>query len=911
MNLQVLGLILAGLFLGLTLAFILSVHLHKKRLYTHEKLLIKRTHEFLQMLKLVTNCQKEFEAYSQEPFFANLMDVADEMDQLNSQKDRLMQEYIKFRQAVRQIKQAKLWSIGTRWNIFQHRKLILQAQNLLLQFKQLQDLVTQLNNRFDEAREFPWSVALQARELLEYYQQAHKSIQNLATLGIQGDEISHNFKKLEGIQEDISRIPLYFLVDAHDQLLKAIEIKDLSQVVNITQTQIPAAMAIIREADKRKNQLLSLNLEINIAKKQIERFKDEIQVHPKEMNIDDVQREIDQWAADIAEIEGNVSEIQVSDLEKLSRKISDVIAHIQERQKQLQKERRMLAHFQNLLSQSLAMQAEIENMFQYPENLNDFRIQWDHHLLVYQQYQESFSDIASMTKPYSHTMLIEGVQKAQTVYSGLKQLHTQMKQIVQDFETLIEKREKFLKPDWGTLLAKSKEYEILFQEYHPRNFTYRDWVINYGRWRSELEQQYLPIHEEVTLKVIGVDEVAQLNEKLSSFLEAIEQFHNKTNQLLDNYYTIKDQEKQTTELLRNSRRDFAQITSLLTSHPLLREKAEKEIVLFDHQFDLRELEIQERQKDLVSRKLRRTVELVGSIEQAGNRWLKIIEKEAWSIADGLSERILEIEELVNVSDVALSRGKELVNQRENFLGKDPRDQKQYRMEQLLLEIKKRVDYWNECNSVSKQIIEQIELPVVGAYQECIGLRKEAEQRIKQLEGSLPNQRQWPPSSIELTNERRELQILKDKCEYLKAQSHPTIQIVRILSDLNGSYRALISKLIQYQQWVQQEQNRIQRIEEDILRFDRQWEIQANRYHYLPEIYQRIYDLRLKNQEELESVRQYWLTNISRKSSALDYDIVLKRLIEISRNFATAKIVIKTEDGKTESLDINGHLTLKQ
>jgi len=87
-------------------------------------------------------------------------------------------------------------------------------------------------------------------------------------------------------------------------------------------------------------------------------------------------------------------------------------------------------------------------------------------------------------------------------------------------------------------------------------------------------------------------------------------------------------------------------------------------------------------------------------------------------------------------------------------------------------------------------------------------------------------------------------------------------------------------------------------------------MQANRYNYLPEIYRQIYELRLKNQEELESIRRYWLTNTSRKSPAMDYDIVLKKLIEISRNLATARIAIKTADGRFESMDINGQLMMK-
>ena len=902
--------ILTASFFVIVLVYMIYFYSQKKRLSNLEKILIKHTHEFQQALKQIVARQKETEPYSKEPFLTGLMDLAKEIDQLNLKKDQILKEYIQFRQEVRKIKQGKLAALGIRWNIFALNKLVKQAEKLDQQIIELNKILGNLHDRFDEVKEYPWSVALQVRELMEYYQQARKITQNLTMLGLHGEEVDQHIYNLDEIQKDISTIPLYFLVDRREQVLEEVDLNDLRLVVKIAQNRLPEVIRIIRNAESWNNKILSLNLEIDIAQKQIARFMDEISFHPKEINIDEVKAKVEEWNAEIGKIKGSLKEISLFDLDELPRTISNVILKLQELQKQLQKERRLLTNFQNLMKQNLEMKSDIEKILACFEDNKNLRIQWSQCSPLYQQVQTQLSEINTISQPYTYEMLMEGVQKAQVVFSGLKPLRAKMQQTLQDFNALLSARERFFQSNWDAFIEKAKEVENHLLEYHPRNFTHRDWVMNYSKRRVEMDSRYFQMRNILEREFIDENQVTEIKNNLLELINTLETFQDQTNQLLDEYYTIKSQEQQATELLRNSRRDFLRITALVTSHPVLREKAEKEIVQYDHQFDLREAEIQDKQKDLVGKKLQRTLELVAAIEQAGNRWLKIIEKEAWSIANGLSERILEIEEVLQISDPILVRGKELVNQRDTILGKNLQEQKVYRFEELLLEMKRRFDYWSECNSLSKQIIEQIELPVLGVYQECVGLKREAEQRLKQLEGNLPDQRQWPPNSIELSHERRELQILEDKWEYLKEQPYPTIQIVRLLSDLNGGYRGLISKFIQYQQWIQQEQNRIQRIEEDIQRLDRQWEMQANRYNYLPEIYRQIYELRLKNQEELESIRRYWLTNTSRKSPAMDYDIVLKKLIEISRNLATARIAIKTADGRFESMDINGQLMMK-
>jgi hypothetical protein len=232
------------------------------------------------------------------------------------------------------------------------------------------------------------------------------------------------------------------------------------------------------------------------------------------------------------------------------------------------------------------------------------------------------------------------------------------------------------------------------------------------------------------------------------------------------------------------------------------------------------------------------------------------------------------------------------------------------MDQLVGAMKLVFDTWQEGFAVSKQLGEQVESPLISLYQEFDTLRRNAQTKYLEIEKLIPAQRKWPPNSLLLTVERNEMAQLEEKWQQLQSQPTSVIHFVRTLSDLVGSYRGLLEKLLQYEQWAIQEQARIERLEADIQRLDRLWEIQQRRYGQVPEIAGQIQDLRQKAAQELLSLRQYWLTNASRRPPSVDYDVVLRRLIELSRHLANARIVINNEDGQQEMMDINGQVIKK-
>jgi hypothetical protein len=69
-------------------------------------------------------------------------------------------------------------------------------------------------------------------------------------------------------------------------------------------------------------------------------------------------------------------------------------------------------------------------------------------------------------------------------------------------------------------------------------------------------------------------------------------------------------------------------------------------------------------------------------------------------------------------------------------------------------------------------------------------------------------------------------------------------------------------------------------------------------------------LRQEVQREIASLRQYWLTNASRRPPSVDYDIVLRKLIELSRQLANARVIVFNDHGEQQMMDINGQVIRK-
>lgn len=860
-------------------------------------------------LQELLSLRRNFDAYQEEPFVTSLLDIDAELQAVRDDLKTCLQQYVQYREWMTRLEKSPWWEIHLRWNVL---KLIEQQQKCeegIAKSRELQQQLDQLRARFDQIKEFPWSIALQAREVVDYVQQTRLLLNELTAFGLCGEGFDNLITQIREIEEDTKQIPVYFLAEPYEKLLTTVSQGDIRGVYSIVQKDLPAIVAMIQKADLWKNQYLALRNQIELAQKELKRTFQLLTYFPDEVDLSEEKFRVEEWQKRLLTHQKRIEKLPVEGITELASAVSDLIHEIQFGQQHLRHHRQKCYQYQRAIQSSADLIAQIQNRLDAIAQSN-LIVHWDLSGESFQQALELFNRLQSTERPFSFPVLENLEREASRLNLALTEINSQtarVEELHSTCERMLNRAEMMNLDQW---IESAKKLAEAIRPYDPRNWPNREWVVYFDKQIEELERNYRTLMGKLAQKVIPESTITELSRTIEEVYRQSVSARERMNVIEQVYRSLAKSESHSLALLKTARNQFAQITMFVLSQPLLAEKAEKEIVQFDRKFDLCESAFHQRDKDTVARKQTKLQQLIADVEQAANRWMSIVESDCLKLLNDLEKRIQQIDLMGHFEDALIYRAKELLARREEVFNFRRTARLNIPMDQLVAAMKKVFDTWQESFAVSKQLAEQIEEPLLSTYQEFQNLQRTVQAKYQDLEKLIPPQRKWPPNSLLLTVERNELIHLEEKWQNLQNQPISAIQFVRILSEMNGSYRGLLEKFLQYEQWAIQEQSRIERIEADIYRLDRLWEIQQRRYGHVPEIEGQIRDMRQKVSQELTSLRQYWLTNASRRPPSVDYDVVLRKLIELSRYLANAKIVVVNEQGQQELMDINGQVILK-
>ncbi len=900
----ILVIILLAFTVYLTLCF-----LWQKKLKNECKVLGEKLCELEQKNQQLLSLRRTFDSYKEEPFVTSLVDIDGYLERIRADIKDNLEKYIQYREWLARLDASPWWESRYRWNLIALQK---QRRNCIEDVAKNRAMVSQIEQvqaRFDQIREFPWSIALQSRELMEYLQQAKALLSELAAFGFYGETYTAQVNRYRETEEAVKQIPLYFLTDPYEKLVTEASQEDVRDVYQIVQTGLPTILATIQQTEQWKNQFLALGKQIELAWKEHDRLVQSLSSMPDELELTTERSRGNEWKTQLQALEGRRKSLTVEEINQLADEISHLIYAIQSAQQFLRHSRQRLFQFQRFMRLNNEMVGRIQQRFDTLAQVA-LKIEWDISGQRFQNLNETYQALQSADKPYLPQVLERLVEQASRLYNDLLEVDKQTADVAARHhacEKMIDSPEIKNANQW---IESAKNLADAIRPYDSRNWPNREGVLSFEKKLQELEMNFRLLNEKLSKQTILESSIEDIFHVVDGFYRQSVSFREQMNVIEQVFRNLVTREKNSLALLKTARNQFAQITLFVLSQPLLAEKAEKEIVQLDHRFDLCETSFRQREKDTLARKQSRLQQLIYDVEQAANRWMAIVENDCLKLLNDLEKRVDHLDQIATLEDPLIHRAKELLSRKNEIFNFRRTARLNIPMDQLVGAMKMIFDTWQEGYAVSKQLAEQVESPLLSLYQEFETLRRTAQAKYGEIEKLIPTQRKWPPNSLLLTVERNEMAQLEEKWHQLQSQPISVIQFVRMLSDTVSGYRGLLEKLLQYEQWAIQEQARIERLEADIRRLDRLWEIQQRRYGQVPEIAGQIQDLRQKATQELASLRQYWLSNASRRPPSVDYDVVLRRLIELSRHLANARIVFVNEDGQQEMMDINGQVIRK-
>ncbi len=316
--------------------------------------------------------------------------------------------------------------------------------------------------------------------------------------------------------------------------------------------------------------------------------------------------------------------------------------------------------------------------------------------------------------------------------------------------------------------------------------------------------------------------------------------------------------------------------------------------------------VQSLQKDLagpqsgsVAKKVRQTGDLANRVEGFANRWLEQLGKEIQEQIKEMSGELAKLDAIARLDDASVAEARRLLASSSTYLGSAANGRGRLSLQDTVLELKRRSGFWQECTA-SQKALENVR-QLVDTYAETSYQRQKARELLAQASTWGGPKRSWPPTSVTLEAETKEMEKIEEQFQALKEQGGKAISLVAQFSNLSTRYQTLAERLKQGAGRAAQEQSQVEDLETSLNDLVGPWQDRLGEYRDNPDASLEIRELLDSVDAELKRIhRQY-------TQGAMDYNQVLLALRTLQRKVRFYQVALDDE----HAVDASGRVTRRR
>jgi hypothetical protein len=338
-----------------------------------------------------------------------------------------------------------------------------------------------------------------------------------------------------------------------------------------------------------------------------------------------------------------------------------------------------------------------------------------------------------------------------------------------------------------------------------------------------------------------------------------------------------------------------QIAFIVRSNPFLGQVAANDLAGLQGSLQSQLNEIGQRQRGRLDKKASQAASSVERVVQTANRWLDQLGQDIQTQTQKLSAALAELDAIARLEDPPLDEARRLLSQAPSFGVGGFAGKARYGLPELVAELKRRSDYWQSCTAGLKSL-QEVAQEVGASFQAASQNRQRARELL--VEGTAARQkRAWPPTSVSLEEERRELDALEAQWGTLKDKTTRAISLVYQLGDLSAGYKTLAEKARQASALGVKEGRQVEEVEGELDELAHRWEANIESCRDAPAAIQEIRDLLAEMQDErLQIKRQY-------QQGGRNFDQSLQSLKNLERKAQYFQVALDAD----HAIDANGRV----
>lgn len=831
----------------------------------------------------------EYDEIEQEPFISRVATFQDQINSLSSQTADLEGHYIAIQEQVRSASKNP-WKgiLGAPFFSYVTRRDITTLKDQL----GTQDTYLQTAHKSEAAlKQLGWEVAQRAREARGVDQQISLLLRQLQSKNVHGDMFDNALLREERARDALNEIPNFFLTADEETVLAQAEEDSITKTYRILGDTRPELDDLLKRSQTWERQYNEALKTVTRMRRVLGGVEGTAAGAPGTLDLDEFNTRLDGLSIVSQNLHATLSRLEIESIPVVIEEARRVQVNAQEMDADLRKARQQVSSLESILAELNSGMKRLSEQFAAIATSEVHPVVWDESKPALTELSRQVNEIQPAGVPRT-------IERVNHDFSTATRLNSERKELAGHCQEIADQHLELLKLSDSPEIRHSRDWlgeaRLTAQRagaYAAENWPRSDAVIALDSDLQDLDKSLDRLVFANPGEPLPEKALAGRLEETRQLVQSYQALRGRVNNIQKRLAQIQDTERDTREALKGVEAELTQISYVVGSNAYLDKAAARDMERYEDHLGRLINELNTRERDTIEKKARKVELLASKIYGSTSKWLNQITKETNDQTQALSTLITTLDGIAVIDEKPIYDARRLLSSANMYNG--PLN-KSAPSGELIQELKKRSDFWQECTAMS-QAVEDIEAPVAESYALASQNRQHAQDEHADLVNWMRQTRDWPPTTVSLESEELELKSLETQWNTGKGAATKAITLVQKLSNLAGKYRMLGDRIHLAGERVSEEQQGIEELEIELDETMQSWQDQWRSHRSSPLAGQEIDELLSDAERELKKIKNDY------KGGKKGYDDVVQALKLLRRRVRLAQIAVDD----THVIDING------
>jgi hypothetical protein len=855
--------------------------------------------------QIQTECRKiiaETRAYAPEdplPYGPLVAGIQRQVDNIANQLVPLKSRYIDIQNRVRSL-HLRSWKmlIGAPFYLFSWYSIQGSIRQLLHDHDELRKLVDVVWHDIADMKRQAWLVAVKAREIYAREREIRRLIDNLSDKKLFGDTFELAASQEESVIEALERIPEYFLLADEEAISKLSTKETVCQVYTLLNQVEPVLEELSDKLSLWNAEYKRLSEKAKQVHQQMDLVEHLLANKPEGIDTTDESNRLRAICSTVDVLVATLSRLEIESFPLVDEELDRAQMLLIEIGRQVRKALRQYPSLKAFIGDLLIVQKECADVFDSLIKSTQYPLQWNRSQHEFLELNKATNNIRLDQKSRTLEQIDQDLIIVEDLSMRWATLRATLNQIVAQHNELLEILDRDV-IQYGS--ERLLEYRLLSEQtaaYHPNNWQKSDAVSSFADDIARVDAHQRVVQGRDSTQSIFESELSDWITQVNSLIQGHETLRIRSEKIRARLEWLRMQEEKAREQFQTSWSLVNQMTWIVNSNTFLKQKVETDFKRIQMSLDRLRDELENSSQGIIEVRASSVRSTYGEIVLIAKGWLDKLNQEIDRKRTILEHKVDRLNQIAKLADPIFEKIQHLlVHEERRGIQDNTAPLLQLSAEELLLELKGRSIVWQELVAVQEELEEIVETPLLDSYSHASEQREKVLAALERALQKIPEPRAWPPSSVSITQEKNEFDLIEGKWRALNNKQMRAIWAVRQYGELAGSYQVLAGKLKGVLQRATQEQDKVLGLEKEIGRLLHLWQQKGQGYTEDPLVLEQIRDLRARANLALDHLKQKWVSPSGRVTELLTYQELIQGIEEITRFLKTTSITVNQADGE--------------